>query len=50
MTVRDLLDKASEKIELQSGIQQSPELESEIRTVLGQVYLKLGFMRKPSST
>ncbi len=42
MTVRDLLDKASEKIELQSGIQQSPELEGEIRTVLGQVYLKLG--------
>ncbi len=42
MTVRDLLDHASVNIESDPGMAQTPEVECEIRTVLGQVYQKLG--------
>lgn len=42
MTVRDLLDQASVSIESDKGMESTPETECEIRTVLGQVYQKLG--------
>ncbi len=42
MTVRDLLDQASTNIGSDKGMNGTPEVECEIRTVLGQVYQKLG--------
>ncbi len=42
MTVRALLDQASASIDSDKGMESTPEVECEIRAVLGQVYQKLG--------
>lgn len=42
MTVRELLDKAAEEIDRFRDFTSHPEVEAELRTVLGQVYQNLG--------
>ncbi len=46
LTVRQLLDKASEKLDAQTNLVEQPEVEAEVRAVIGHAYEFLGVYSK----
>ncbi len=46
LTVRELLDKAAERLEAQTSLADQPEVEATLRAVIGQAYDNLGLRDK----
>jgi tetratricopeptide (TPR) repeat protein len=46
LTVRDLLDKAAARLDAQTNLAEQPEVESEVRGVIGHAYEYLGLAAK----
>ena len=46
LTVRQLLDKASDRLDAQTGLDDQPEVEAELRTVIGHAFEYLSVLDK----